>query len=163
MCWSDWPLCFKFAGLKLNFNTYEFNIKAEEGNTLIFDIVRKKYVRLSPEEWVRQHCIHFLIEEIKVPKGLIAVEKELIFNGLKKRFDVCVANQAGKLKLLVECKAPGVKLSENTLQQAAIYQHSLGVNAMFISNGLQHLYYVWDQTSQLFMPQLEWALFPDWT
>jgi hypothetical protein len=148
--------------LKLNFNTYKFNIKAEQGNTLIFDIVRKKYVRLSPEEWVRQHVIHFLIEEIQVPKGLISVEKELVFNGLKKRYDICVANAKGQLQLLVECKAPGVKLSDATLQQAAIYHHSIGVKAIFISNGLNHYYFTWQENEQKFKLQSEWALYPDW-
>jgi len=126
--------------LNINFKTYNFTTKKEEGNTLIFDIIRKRYVRLTPEEWVRQHVIWFLIEEKGYPKGLISVEKSLKYNGLQKRFDVCVARQSGEMILLVECKSPNVKISQETIKQAGIYQKTLGINYIFISNGLVHVY-----------------------
>ncbi len=126
--------------LKINFKVYNFNTKKEEGNALIFDIIRKRYVRLTPEEWVRQHVIHYLIEEKGYPKGLISVEKSLKYNGLMKRFDICVAKKSGEMILLVECKSPNVKISQETIKQAGIYQKTLGISYIFISNGLIHVY-----------------------
>jgi hypothetical protein len=129
-----------FAELNLNFKAYNFNIKKEEGNALIFDIIRKKYVKLTPEEWVRQHVIHYLIEEKAYPKGLISVEKSLKYNGLSKRFDICLADATGKMILLVECKSPNVKISQETIKQAGIYQKTLGIRYILISNGLVHIF-----------------------
>jgi predicted type IV restriction endonuclease len=126
--------------LKINFKAYNFNTKKEEGNALIFDIIRKKYVRLTPEEWVRQHVIMYLIEEKGFPKGLISVEKSLKYNGLTKRFDICVAARTGEMILLVECKSPNVQISQATIRQAGIYQKTLGVNYILISNGLVNVY-----------------------
>jgi hypothetical protein len=126
--------------LKLNFKTYNFTIKEEEGNALIFDIIRKKYVRLSPEEWVRQHFIHYLNQDLGVPNGLISVERSLIYNGRTKRFDICVADATGAMTLLVECKAPHIKLTKETLMQAGIYQKVLNVRYVAISNGMQHIF-----------------------
>lgn len=148
--------------MTLNFKAYNFNTKQSEGNTLIFDIVRKKYVRLTPEEWVRQNVIQFLIHEVRVPKGLIAVEKSLIFNGLNKRFDLCVADSSGKMKLLVECKAPSVQLTQQTLMQAAVYQKILEVNYLFISNGMQHLFFQFDDLSKPPSQLPHLPLFEDW-
>ncbi len=129
-----------FVCLKLNFKTYNFTIKEEEGNALIFDIIRKKYVRLTPEEWVRQHFIHYLNQDLGVPNGLISVERSIRYNGKTKRFDICVSDSNGKMTLLVECKAPQVKLTKDTLMQAGIYQKVLNVNFIAISNGIQHLF-----------------------
>ena len=125
--------------MNLNFKSYNFNIKREQGNALIFDIIRKKYVVLTPEEWVRQHVIWFLAEEKGCPKGLIAVEKSLTYNGLPKRFDICVADNTGKMVLLVECKSPAVKITQAVVHQAGIYQKSLGIRYILLSNGLDHL------------------------
>lgn len=127
--------------LSLNFKAYKFTTKEAEGNTLIFDIIRKKFVVLTPEEWVRQNVIHYLIEDLGVPAGLVSVEKALEFNQLRKRFDVCVANRNGKLKLLVECKAPNVQLTRQTLMQIAVYQKVLEASYMMVTNGLQHLFF----------------------
>lgn len=152
-----------FVSLKLNFKTYNFNTKLDQGNALIFDIIRKKYVRLTPEEWVRQHFIHFLIEDIGVPLGLIAVERSLVFNGLKKRFDICVSDRNGVMKLLVECKAPNVKLSKETLMQAGTYQKVLNVNLVGISNGLQHIFIRLEQNGQLPVPLDQLPRFDEWS
>lgn len=126
--------------MQLNFKHYNFTIKNANGNALIFDIIRKKYVSLTPEEWVRQHVIRYLIEEKGYSAGLIAVEKALKYNGLSKRFDLYVANSDGSPHILVECKAPHVNLTEATLKQAGIYQKELNANYVFITNGLQHLF-----------------------
>ena len=148
--------------MKLNFKTYNFTTKSEEGNALIFDIIRKKYVRLTPEEWVRQHFIHYLVEEKGVPKGLISVERALIYNGLKKRFDICVSDNSGKMHLLIECKAPHIVLSQQTLMQAGVYQKVLKVKFVCISNGLQHLYIHMDTIDAV--PQLlqDLPAYSDW-
>lgn len=146
----------------LNFKPYNFTTKEEQGNTLIFDIVRKKYVRLSPEEWVRQHVIHYLHEDLKVPLGLISVERALNFNGLLKRFDVCAAKSNGEIFLLVECKAPHVKLSQQTLMQAGIYHQCLGVQCVLISNGLQHVCLLWNKNENKFLQVGEMPAYSDW-
>ena len=126
--------------MQLNFKQYNFTIKNANGNALIFDIIRKKYVSLTPEEWVRQHVIRFLIEEKGYSAGLIAVEKAVKYNGLTKRFDLYVANNDGSPQILIECKAPHIKLSDMTLQQASLYQCQLNANFVFITNGLHHLF-----------------------
>ena len=95
----------------LNFPTYSFRLKNSENNTHIFDVVRKKFVVLQPEEWVRQHCVQYLIQEKKYPISLINVEKVVLINGLKKRYDIVIFNSDGSLALVVECKAPKVKIT----------------------------------------------------
>lgn len=148
--------------MKLNFKSYNFTTKEEQGNALIFDIIRKKYVRLTPEEWVRQHVIQYLIEDIGVPAGLISVERALDFNGLKKRFDICVASRDAKMHLLIECKAPGIALSTTVLKQAAIYNKVIGVKGIFLSNGLQHAYFSWNSDKEVFEQKATIPQFQNW-
>lgn len=95
---------------------------------------------LTPEEWVRQHVIHYLVHDKGYGAGLIAVEKSLVYNGLSRRFDLCVADSNGAPYILVECKAPDVKLSAATLQQTGMYLKTLGAPYAFITNGLQHVF-----------------------
>lgn len=149
--------------MKLNFKSYNFTTKEEQGNTLIFDIVRKKYVVLTPEEWVRQHIIHFLVDDLSVPVGLISVERALTFNGLKKRFDICAATNTGRMFLLVECKAPDVALSKSTLHQAGIYHQTLGVQCILLSNGLNHVGMLWDVKSEKFVQVSEIPNYSLWS
>lgn len=125
--------------MQLNFPTYKFKVKKGENRNYIFDIIRKKYVVLTPEEWVRQHLIHYLIENCNCPPSLIAVEKGLIINGLQKRFDVLVFNAAGKPILLAECKAPDIEINEATFMQAAVYNKALGVYNLIATNGFRLL------------------------
>jgi len=87
----------------------------------IFDIIRKKFIVLTPEEWVRQHVIHYLINEKKHPQSLINVEKELTVNGTKKRYDIVTYRSDGSIYLMVECKAPKVKITQQTFDQIARY------------------------------------------
>lgn len=91
---------------ELNFKDYEFRTKKADGKWWIYDIIRRKYVVLQPEEWVRQHVLHFLIEEKGYPKSLINVEKALTVNELTKRYDVVIYTRRGDIFLVVECKAP---------------------------------------------------------
>ncbi|MCX6166923.1 MAG: type I restriction enzyme HsdR N-terminal domain-containing protein [Sphingobacteriales bacterium] len=147
---------FPYQQTPLAFPPYSFKLK-EEGDTLsIFDEVRKKFLVLTPEEWVRQHVVQFLIQEKKVPKGLIQLEGGLNYNGLQKRSDVLVFNAAGEKVLLVECKAPSVKISQDTFDQIARYNFVHRVPWLLVSNGLTHYCCLlnWDQNSYQFVPEL---------
>lgn len=124
----------------LNLPTYKFKIKSNENKYSIFDIVRKKYVSLTPEEWVRQHFIHYLIEEKTYPISLIAVEKQLTINKLTKRTDILVFNTKGTPEIIVECKAPSIKVTQHTFNQIARYNLKLNANFLIVTNGLKHYY-----------------------
>ena len=95
---------------------------------------------LQPEEWVRQHCIQFLIKEKGYPKSLINVEKELIVNSLKKRYDIVIFNTDGSIHLIVECKAPKIEIKQNTFDQIARYNLELNATYLMVTNGLNHYY-----------------------
>ncbi len=95
---------------------------------------------LQPEEWVRQHLVHYLIFEKKYPKSLINVEKQLEINGLKKRYDIVVFNSDGSIEILVECKAPKISISQTTFNQIARYNMNLKANHLMVTNGLEHFY-----------------------
>jgi hypothetical protein len=125
---------------KLNLPTYNFKFKSSENKTLIFDKLRKKYMVLTPEEWVRQHFIYFLIEEKKYPVSLIAIEKQLTINNLKKRSDILVFNTDGKPEIIVECKAPSIKITQDAFDQIARYNLKLKANYLIVTNGLEHFY-----------------------
>ena len=105
--------------------------------TEIFDIIRKKFVRFTPEEWVRQHLLKFLIEK-NFPASLIAVEKELIVAGIRKRTDVVVYSTLAEPLLIAECKSPDVPLEQSTFDQAARYNLTLAVPYFLLTNGLTH-------------------------
>lgn len=124
----------------LNFPTYSFRLKNSENNTHIFDVIRKKFVVLQPEEWVRQHCIQFLIQEKNYPISLINVEKVVLINGLKKRYDIVVFNPNGSLALVVECKAPKVKITQAAFDQIARYNLTLKASYLMVTNGLNHYF-----------------------
>lgn len=122
----------------LNFPTYSFQIKSSQNRRYIFDILRKKFVLLQPEEWVRQHVLHFLVETKHYPKSLINVEKQLVVHQLKKRYDVVVFNTDGSLHLLVECKAPKISITQHTFDQIAQYNIQLQASYLMITNGIEH-------------------------
>lgn len=124
----------------LNFPSYTFRVKNSENRTLIFDVIRKKFLVLTPEEWVRQHVVQFLIQEKKYPLSHINVEKQLTLNGLKKRYDVVVFKPNGELHILVECKAPEVSISQMTFDQIAQYNFKLNATYLMVTNGLSHYY-----------------------
>ncbi|MCX6291774.1 MAG: type I restriction enzyme HsdR N-terminal domain-containing protein [Bacteroidetes bacterium] len=123
---------------KLNFPGYNFKIIIDDQNTQsskVFDIIRRKYVSLTPEEWVRQHLIHFMVHEKGFPKSLIQVEKKILVNNLSRRTDIVVCDRQAKPLLVAECKAPSVKISQETFDQAARYNLSLQVKYFVLSNG----------------------------
>jgi hypothetical protein len=123
----------------LNFPKAPLNLVRRSNTIYVTCLVRKKQVKLTPEEWVRQHVIFYLIEYKKASPGLIAVEKSLLINGLTRRFDLLVANREGNTKLLIECKATDVPLTEETLFQLAQYNSVLTSEYVMITNGLQSL------------------------
>ena len=124
----------------LNFPRYTFRVKNNENRTLIFDDIRKKFVVLTPEEWVRQHVVHFLIQDKNYPRSHINVEKQITLNGLKKRYDIVVFKSNGELDILVECKAPEITISQTTFDQIAQYNFKLNAKYLMVTNGLSHYY-----------------------
>ena len=125
----------------LNFPTVDFRFqKNEKGNLQIFDIIRKKFVDAAPEEWVRQHIIHYLINHKQVPASMISVEKQLLLNNTKRRTDVVVFNSNLNPILIIECKAPEVEINQLTVNQALRYNLELNVRSVFLSNGLSHVF-----------------------
>ncbi|WP_282161622.1 type I restriction enzyme HsdR N-terminal domain-containing protein [Ulvibacterium marinum] len=125
---------------KLSFPTYDFRFKSRENKICIFDVIRKKFVVLQPEEWVRQHVIHYLIHEKRYPKSLINVEKQLTINSIKKRYDVVVYKNDGNIHALVECKAPEIRITQRTFDQIARYNMKLNADYLMVTNGMEHFY-----------------------
>ena len=125
---------------QLNFPSYSFRFKNKENKPAIFDDIRKKFVILQPEEWVRQHCLQFLMNEKKYPKSHINVEKKLTINQLTKRYDIVVFNTDGSIFLIVECKAPQIAINQQVFDQIARYNLSLNAKYLMVTNGLNHYY-----------------------
>jgi len=126
--------------INLNLPKYSYKIKNRENKLYIFDIVRKKYIVLTPEEWVRQHFVNYLITHKKYPKSIIAIEKQLKYNGLIKRTDILVFDKQGQPDIIVECKSPSIKISQDTFDQIARYNLKLNANFLIVTNGLDHYY-----------------------
>lgn len=125
---------------KLNFPKYNFRFKNNENKTLIFDIIRKKFVILTPEEWVRQHTLHFLITEKKYPVSYINVEKQLLLNDSVKRYDIVIFKNDGDVEIIIECKAPSIPINQVTFDQIARYNLALNSNLLMVTNGLTHYF-----------------------
>jgi hypothetical protein len=124
---------------RLCFPEYEFKLQSdiESGQSLkIFDIIRRKYVSLTPEEWVRQHLLHFLVNERKFPHTLISVEKKVLVNKLFRRTDVVIYSNSLKPVMIAECKAPNVKITQTAFDQTARYNMSLDVGYFLLTNGV---------------------------
>lgn len=124
----------------LNFPPIDARFQQNEAGVLqVFDMVRRKFVVLSPEEWVRQHVIHYLIYHKEVPVSMISVEKQLILNGTRKRTDVVVFSSSLRPLMIIECKAPSVELDQQAVNQILRYNLTLNVPYLFITNGRQHV------------------------
>ncbi|MBL0328516.1 MAG: type I restriction enzyme HsdR N-terminal domain-containing protein [Bacteroidetes bacterium] len=123
---------------ELNLPKYQFKLKEADGKIKIFDAFRKRYVVLTPEEWVRQNFLQYLITEKKYAASLIAVEAGLKYNELQKRADILVYDKQGSPFLLVECKAPEVKISQDVFDQVARYNMSFKVTYLVVTNGMDH-------------------------
>lgn len=125
--------------IPLNLPPYAYKLKQDGGKVYILDPQRKKYLVLTPEEWVRQHFVQYLINQHQYPKALIRIEGGLKFNSLSKRSDIVVFDRAGKPWMLVECKAPDFQLRQSTIEQASVYNHTLRAHFVVITNGLTHI------------------------
>lgn len=125
---------------QLDFPTYNFRLKNSKNKRQIFDPIRKKFVALTPEEWVRQHVIKFLTIDLNYPKSLMNVEREIQVLGMRKRYDIVIFNPDGSIYLIVECKAPSVQISQHTFDQIARYNLALDATFLMVTNGLNHYY-----------------------
>ncbi|MDB4060392.1 type I restriction enzyme HsdR N-terminal domain-containing protein [Vicingaceae bacterium] len=122
----------------LNLPSYQFSFKEENKKTKIFDAIRKKFLVLTPEEWVRQNVVRFLVEEKGFPANLIAIEMGLKLNGMQKRADILVYSKLGKPILLAECKAPHVKIDQNVFDQIGRYNITFKLPYLLVTNGMEH-------------------------
>ena len=123
---------------QLNLPEYAFRIKTEDGKTMIFDAIRRKFVALTPEEWVRQNFIEYLKTEKNYPASLMAVEKQVTINQMQRRFDLLVYSRTHQPCLIAEFKAPDVKITQDVFDQVVRYNMALKVAGIIVSNGLQH-------------------------
>jgi hypothetical protein len=123
---------------KLNLPIYSFKFKELDQRTQIFDAIRKKYIALTPEEWVRQNFIQYLINEKQFPASLIAIEMGLKYNQMQRRGDVVIYDKTGKPVVIVECKAPSVKITQDVFDQIARYNMVLRVKYLIVTSGLNH-------------------------
>ena len=143
--------------LKVVFPEPRFKIEKKEGKDCLFDGIRKQWIVLTDEEWVRQNFIQFLVQELKYPETLIAVEKEMQLGELKKRFDILVYNSEHRPWLLVECKAQDIDLDEKVFEQVLRYNISLPCNYLLITNGQYTI--GWERTGDKL---IELNQFPVW-
>jgi hypothetical protein len=123
---------------QLNLPQYSFKITGKEGQEMILDPIRRKYVRLTPEEWVRQNFVQYLVNEGKYPAGLLGIEKIFKFNKVKRRFDILVHNRSGEPVMIVECKEPDTKIDDKIFDQIVCYNMGLKVPYIVVTNGLDH-------------------------
>ena len=136
--------------IDLCFPNYEFRIKNRHNKKYIFDLIRKKFILLTHEEWVRQNCIMFLINQQKVPKVLINVEKKIKVNNLTKRYDIIVYKPNGSVFLLVECKSPKININQETFNQISIYNSEIIAEYLMLTNGLFNYYCSIDYSNQCY-------------
>ncbi len=125
--------------LPLKYPLFNTKLKKQKNQTFIFDEVRKKWLVLTPEEWVRQHLIQFLINQKNCPISFISIEKEISLNDLKKRYDIVIYNKQLKPALVIECKAPYIELDSTVVEQALRYNLIIKANYLMISNGVSDL------------------------
>jgi type I site-specific restriction endonuclease len=126
---------------QLSLPAYSYKLKDSGGKTFILDQVRRKYVLLTPEEWVRQHIIHFLHTHLQYPLALMSVERGTKYNTRQKRTDLRVYSTNGTPLLLVECKAAHIPITEAVVRQVAVYNQSIAAPYLMVTNGKDH--YCW--------------------
>jgi type I site-specific restriction endonuclease len=138
---------------ELNLPAFEPQLLKKGDQVFIYDFLRKKQLLLTPEEWVRQHWIRFLIDHQDFPKGLISSEKGLVYNGLQKRTDLLVFDRQGLPYFLIECKAPEVEINQKVLSQAVAYNQILKCPFIALSNGIRHIFMGYVEGEGKFMQQ----------
>lgn len=137
---------------KLNFSaTFDFKLKKDKDKFFIFDLPRKSWLVLTPEEWVRQHWIHYFMTKKGYSASALITEKKIELNGLTKRIDLLITEKTLP-KILVECKAPNIKLTEKTFEQTARYNSIIGAEQIILSNGMQHISARFSEGSYFFEP-----------
>lgn len=150
-----------FDPTPLNLPNYPFKITKKDNIYFIFDEIRKKHLVLTPEEWVRQHFIKHLIQDKNFPATLLQVEGGLSLNQTRKRSDILVYNNLGEKIMLIECKAPNIKLNQATFDQAARYNSVYKAPWLVTTNGLNHYYAKIDHTNKKFLFVAELPNFKD--
>lgn len=125
----------------LNLPPFAFKMREKEGKHQIYDVIRKKYVVVTPEEWVRQHFLHFLINYKGVSKNLVRIENGVKYLNQTNRSDVQVYDNNGNIWLLVECKAPEIRLNNTTIDQILTYQRTIKAPYLAITNGMEHYFF----------------------
>ena len=139
---------------QLNLPQYSFRISGKEGSEMIFDPLRKKWVRLTPEEWVRQNFVRYLIDAGKYPAGLIGIEIMFNFNSLKRRVDILVHNRKGEPIMIVECKSPDVNVADfyenRVFDQAGEYNMRFKLPYVIITNGINHYAFKYDPALNIY-------------
>ncbi len=126
-----------FANMNLELNLPQANLRIDKG--YVWDVLRRKSLKLTPEEWVRQHFIHFLIEHKNYPSGLMTSEYKVVYAGKAVRADIVVFNTNHETQVIIECKAPKIKLTEDTFFQVAKYARVLSPKLIVLTNGLKHI------------------------
>lgn len=138
--------------IPLNLPSYSCKTRVFESVSQIFDPIRKKYVQLTPEEWVRQHFINYFVEQCAVPTGLIGVEVAMKLNAVNHRADIVIYSKQGSPIALVECKAPEVELNASVIEQVGRYNIHFKAKYLFITNGLKHYSVIVDWDNKQFKP-----------
>ncbi|WP_209331603.1 type I restriction enzyme HsdR N-terminal domain-containing protein [Lunatimonas salinarum] len=146
---------------ELNLPTADLSIFEMGGKQYVYDPIRKKELVLTPEEWVRQHLIHYLIVFMHYPKSLFVLERGLSYNNLAKRLDIMVMDRNGKPFLIIECKAPEVVLSQRTLEQVFVYNQRLRARYIAVSNGLKHVVLAYSMQLQNYVPMKSFPKFDE--
>lgn len=123
----------------LKYPAIDARLKKQGRTTFIFDTIRKKWLALSPEEWVRQHVLHYLVTQKGIPASSISIEKELMLNDLRKRYDIVVYTRQLTPYLIVECKAPYIELNKAVVEQALRYNLTVKAELLMITNGVSDL------------------------
>lgn len=145
---------------ELNLPPIAPQLSREGEKVFIFDVLRKKNILLTPEEWVRQHWIHFLIASQGFPKGLLSAERGLVYNGLKKRTDLLVFDRQGSPYFLIECKSPEVEINQKVLSQAITYNQTLKCPFIGLSNGKKHVFMGYVEAEGIYLQQATLPLIP---
>ncbi len=135
---------------KLNFPEVSLKIKYENVKPLVFDAIRKKWLVLTPEEWVRQHLVNYLIIHKNYPGSLISLEAGLKYNALSKRTDILVYNKMGNPLLVLECKASEVAITQKVIEQISVYNKTIGATYLCVTNGLKHYCWTFNEAQNKF-------------
>lgn len=122
--------------VELNLPSFQYRIKKTDEKVFIFDDIRKKFVVLTPEEWVRQHFVHYMIGHLQYPRALINIETGLSYNALKKRSDIVLYDRSGNAWMIVECKAPHAKMGRMAVQQVSVYNSTIRAKYIVVTNGI---------------------------